>query len=172
MDALVEQAREFAATKHHGRTRRYSKEPYLTHLDRVVAILQEHGFDHPVMLAAAFLHDTIEKTPTTYQELINKFGPEVTELVFWMTDVEEGKEQEKNLLSCWRLARAPIAAKLIKLADVLDNIPHVMSYDRKKGEKFREEKRQVVEAMGEFEGKGLTDMLLYTAALKAATPSN
>jgi guanosine-3',5'-bis(diphosphate) 3'-pyrophosphohydrolase len=75
------------------------------HLDAVVRILKSFGNSEPAVLAAGYLHDTVEDTNTTIQELYEEFGEEVAELVYWLTDAEKGKRRMRKLMSAWRLGR-------------------------------------------------------------------
>jgi guanosine-3',5'-bis(diphosphate) 3'-pyrophosphohydrolase len=74
---LVVRASRFAAGKHERQKRKGEHEvPYINHPLEVARILSEEGgVTDPVILAAAVLHDTIEDTPTTEQELRDQFGP-------------------------------------------------------------------------------------------------
>ena len=87
---LIDKAKAFAKERHAGQTRKYSGEPYSQHLRSVVQLLDGYGVTAEPVLAAAWLHDTVEDTPTTMQEILQEFRPEVAELVYWMTDTEEG----------------------------------------------------------------------------------
>jgi (p)ppGpp synthase/HD superfamily hydrolase len=84
-----------------------------------VRLLKKHGEERVEVLAAAYLHDCLEKTDTDVAELIREFGGDIAELVYWLTDPEDTEGPEKELLTAWLLARAPIEAKLIKLADIV-----------------------------------------------------
>ena len=79
---LVERARAFAAHKHRDQVRKYSKLPYMVHLESVVRILQSFGIDDPPILAAAYLHDTVEDTDAAMEEVYQQFGEQVAELVY------------------------------------------------------------------------------------------
>src|SRR5688572_28437114 len=85
---LVEKARQFATAAHRGvgQTRKYTGEPYDEHLRRV-APLVECLTDDPELIAAAWLHDVVEDTPVTLEEVEREFGHGVRELVGALTDV-------------------------------------------------------------------------------------
>ena len=117
----IQDVRDFAMTKHGDQVRKHDRRPYIVHLDAVAAILAEHGHKSADMIAAAFLHDTIEKSDTSIEELTEKFGEPIAVLVYWLTDVEKGSRSSRALQAAWRLSRAPWNAKLIKLADIIDN---------------------------------------------------
>ncbi|AHB49821.1 hypothetical protein W911_01260 [Hyphomicrobium nitrativorans NL23] len=55
--------------------------PHLEFLDRVVALLREHGYDAPHLIAAAYLHDTLEDAGATLRQLMAGFGSEGAEFV-------------------------------------------------------------------------------------------
>lgn len=76
---LVQRALAFAARKH-TKPRKGTDIPYITHPAHVAIILARHGFDDQV-LAAAILHDVLEDTETTPQELRGEFGEKVARLV-------------------------------------------------------------------------------------------
>ena len=73
-------AYDFSAAAHEGQ-KRQTGEPYFIHPCAVVIILVDLGFDDVSTLVAAFLHDVLEDTPVTSDELEQKFGKEVLELV-------------------------------------------------------------------------------------------
>src|SRR6186997_1818080 len=85
---LVEHARQFATAAHRGvgQLRKYTGQPYEEHLRRVAAIVE--GFtDDREMIAAAWLHDVVEDTPATIEDIGREFGPGVRDLVDALTDV-------------------------------------------------------------------------------------
>ncbi|MCT4795665.1 HD domain-containing protein [Exiguobacterium alkaliphilum] len=90
MHRLVEEALRFAAARHDGQFRKGSRIPYVTHPVAVAMILTEDHQPVPVV-AAALLHDVLEDTFTTKDELHEQFGPEVARLV------EAVSEPDKSL---------------------------------------------------------------------------
>jgi (p)ppGpp synthase/HD superfamily hydrolase len=160
---LVEKAHAFAAEKHAGQEGKRPHEPYIQHIHNVVELLGPHGSTSEVV-AAAYLHDCLEKTDTTIAELIKEFGEDVAELVYWLTDPEDS-EPEKELLSAWLLGRAPLGAKLIKLADIIDNGQAIRSHQPAKLPAFRRGKRAILERMAAVEGDAFKQLALFTAAL-------
>ncbi|HML28804.1 MAG TPA: HD domain-containing protein [Hyphomicrobium sp.] len=164
--ATIHDVRDFAFAKHEGQVRRHDSKPYSAHLDGVVNVLREHGYTAPDLIAAAFLHDTLEKSETTVEELVENFGMPVAELVFWLTDSEKGSREARALQAAWRLSRAPWNAKLIKLADIIDNGSAIITYNPDFGPEFLEEKRLELKKMAEVEGSRLLRLPLFQ---KAAT---
>lgn len=126
MRALWQDAVSFAAYAHRHQLRRDGKTPYVAHAVRVMMTVSQVFECHDeVALAAAVLHDTIEDTTTDYDDLHKVFGPEVADLVASLTKnmalPEEPREREYDQ----RLAHADWRARLIKLADVYDNLVDV-----------------------------------------------
>jgi (p)ppGpp synthase/HD superfamily hydrolase len=164
MEDIVNRARAFAVKAHGEQLRKYEKAPYVTHLDRVVELLKEHGYDAPVMLAAAYLHDTLEDTDTTLPDLIAEFGAEVGELVYWLSDLEKGTRKVRKLMSAMRLSRAPLEAKLIKLADLADNTPSIVTHDPDFATVYLAEKQTILAHMARVEGSRFPDLPLFKLA--------
>lgn len=123
---VIEEAIEFAKTMHEGQTRS-SGEPYYTHPVQVAGILAEMKMDLGSVLTA-ILHDTLEDTKATYEDLQNKFGEEVADLVDGvskLTRIEsktiEGKQAE-NFRKLLLAMSEDIRVLLVKLADRLHNM--------------------------------------------------
>jgi len=166
VSATINEARDFAVAKHGGQVRKHDGRPYIVHLDGVASVLNEHGYRSEEILSAAFLHDTIEKSDTTYDELSDKFGETVAELVYWLTDSEKGSSRSRAIQSAWRLSRAPWDAKLIKLADIIDNGIAIVTHNPEFGPTFLDEKRLCLKKMAEVETSKLLRLPLFQ---KAAT---
>lgn len=167
---VVHKARAFAAKAHGAQRRKYEDAPYLVHLERVVQLLREHGFDAPTLLAAAYLHDVVEDTSVSMQDVLDGFGPEVAELVYWLTDAEQGGRKIRKIMSAWRLSRAPVEAKLIKLADFADNTPSIVERDPEFANVYLAEKRRILDAMAHVEGPTFRSCLLFKLAATDDTP--
>lgn len=132
---LLNRAVLFAADKHRDQVRDGEVPlPYIAHCIEVVSNLRAIGGElDQEILCAGFLHDTLEDTETTKQEIIEQFGQRVAEIVASVTR-EEPSEQEKQGLSneeIWELrnymfaqelAEMPIEGRKIKLADRLSNV--------------------------------------------------
>jgi (p)ppGpp synthase/HD superfamily hydrolase len=157
-------ARAFAVAMHGGQRRKYSDKPYVVHLDAVVSILRSFGITAPPVLAAAYLHDTVEDTEATIQDIYVSFGEQIAELVYWLTDAEQGGRRMRKMMSAWRLGRAPWDAKMIKLADLIDNTEQICRKDPDFAPVYLREKRKIVEKMVEAEGDRLTNLPLFEEA--------
>ncbi|HAF19976.1 MAG TPA: (p)ppGpp synthetase, partial [Chloroflexi bacterium] len=123
---LVRKAYERAATAHHGQ-RRLSGEDYVNHPLEVAAILADLQLDAQT-LAAALLHDTVEDTALTAQEIETEFGPEVARLVEGVTKLgrisirTDQQQQAENIRKMMVAMAEDLRVVLIKLADRLHNM--------------------------------------------------
>jgi len=119
--ARLARAVEFARL-HHGDQRRKTGVPYLEHLLEALQVLVEGaGIARPDVLVAAVLHDVVEDTPVTLDEVSAEFGPRVAELVGWVTIPALGPGETKSAY-LRRLRDAPPDAILVKLADRASNV--------------------------------------------------
>src|SRR6266702_142461 len=90
-------AAAFAARAHQGQLRKDKQTPYVSHVFRVCLILRDlFGFDDPRILCAAMLHDTIEDTTTDFDDLAERFSPEVAEWVALLTKDKRLPEAERE----------------------------------------------------------------------------
>ncbi len=119
---------DFARAAHANQTRKYSGEPYFTHVERVAKLVAEHG-GTPDQIAAAYLHDTLEDCETvTYQQLADEFGSHVADLVLTLTNDEKKKEAVGKVpYMIAKLSVMSPEALLIKLCDTLNNITETPS---------------------------------------------
>src|SRR5262245_51957103 len=118
--------------KHAGHKRKYTGEPYFNHLEAVAELVRGTGAPDKV-IAAAYLHDTLEDTDTTFGELINHFGIAVATLVYEMTNAYPSRtginRAERKRKECARLAKCSPATHTIKLADIIDNTHSIVERD-------------------------------------------
>ena len=123
---LIQKAYVFAATAHAGQTR-LSGEPYLSHPLAVAYTLADMGFDEPTV-AAGLLHDTVEDTGTTIEEIDDKFGEDVADIVDGVTKISmivfENKEeaQAENIRKMILAMSHDMRVLMVKLADRLHNM--------------------------------------------------
>lgn len=115
---LVKRAKEFARLVHANQF--YGELPYYVHLKEVYLTLLEFGVKDESILAASWLHDSIEDTETTYENLLIQFNKEVAELVQAVTN-EKGKNRKEILEKTAFKIRDNKKALIIKLADRIVN---------------------------------------------------
>lgn len=153
MGALEERARAFATAAHGsiGQLRKYTGEPYIVHPIAVAEIVRTVPHSEE-MIAAALLHDVVEDTPVTVEEIAAEFGPVVADLVGWLTDVskpEDGNRRTRKHMDLLHTAKAPAAAKTIKLADLIDNTKSIARHDPSFWSVYRREKMALLEVLKE-----------------------
>jgi guanosine-3',5'-bis(diphosphate) 3'-pyrophosphohydrolase len=125
-EALLNKAYVYAMQKH-GHQKRASGDPYFSHPLEVAAILTEMRMDEAT-IAVALLHDTIEDTTATRQEIDQLFGPEMGKLVEGLTKlkkldlVSKKAEQAENLRKLLLAIAEDVRVLLVKLADRLHNM--------------------------------------------------
>jgi (p)ppGpp synthase/HD superfamily hydrolase len=143
---LLTRAEAFAAQAHSGQVRKYTNDPYLVHVVRVAAILAQHRLPEPVV-AAGFLHDTIEDCGISFEQLHEKFGGEVAQLVLEVTDVSRphhGNRAKRKKMDLVHLAKASPHGQSIKLADVIDNTGTIVRFDPDFAKVYLPEKKAVL----------------------------
>jgi (p)ppGpp synthase/HD superfamily hydrolase len=168
--SFVLRAASFAAKAHRGQIRKDGSTPYAAHPTRVAFILAVGlGVDDPEILAAAFLHDTIEDTTTDRDDIEEAFGPRVAELVAVLT-------KDKRLANSVReddyfdaLESASPEARLIKLGDALDNLIDSGGIDAAKRLRTVRRARDVLERLGsELDDRGRALWAILGEAVKTA----
>lgn len=153
MSELVTSAREFAFTAHNaiGQRRKYTGEPYTVHLERVAALVAS-VVDDEAMVAAAYLHDTVEDTETTLEEIASHFGSDVAYLVTHLTDVsrpEDGNRKRRKQLDREHIAKGDDRVHTIKLADLIDNAGSIRAHDPRFAKVYLEEKRLLLKVLAD-----------------------
>ena len=112
----------FATEKHRTQRRKGDDSPYINHPVGVAWILQhEAGVNDQLVLEGALLHDTVEDTDTTFEELEREFGREIRDLVDEVTDNKALSKDERKRMQIQHAGEASDRAKLIKMADKLYN---------------------------------------------------
>jgi guanosine-3',5'-bis(diphosphate) 3'-pyrophosphohydrolase len=153
---FILKALEFAAIKHRDQRRKdVAASPYINHPIALATILAtEGGILDPVVIVAALLHDTIEDTETTLEELRAAFGPQVAGIVMEVTDDKSLPKAERKRLQVEHAAHISEAAKLVKLADKIANLRDMSSsppadwkLDRRR--EYFDWAKQVVDGMGD-----------------------
>ena len=125
---LLARAADYAARQHIAQRRKGERaEPYVNHLIEVAALLAEatDGSD-VVLLMGGLLHDTLEDTDATYDDLVERFGPEVASLVAEVTDDKSLPKEERKRLQIEKTPAKSRRAKLLKIADKTSNLRGLM----------------------------------------------
>lgn len=151
--ALITKARLFAFAAHDAinHVRKYTGEPYTVHLANVAGIVSEVTDDEE-MIAAAFLHDTVEDTKVTLDVLRSQFPLRVVMLVDDLTDIskpEQGNRKIRKAIDRAHTAMAHPDAKTIKLADLMDNTSTIVKFDPNFAKVYLREKSDLLMVLQE-----------------------
>jgi len=158
---IVAHARYFADVAHADQARKYTGDAYVVHT-RAVAGIVAAVTRVPIAVAAAHLHDAVEDTAATIDDIERNFGVGVADLVFWLTDPAGrlGNRKQRKADDRERLARAPALAQTIKLADLIDNTSSIVRHDPNFARVYLAEKQALLAVLT----KG--DRQLHAIALK------
>ncbi len=160
MDTILQKIRDFADQSHGEQMRKYSDHRYIVHPERVMKTVEKYS-DKIEVLAAALLHDVLEDTPVSGQE-IREFlsqlmddekAQRTVELVVELTDIytkdkysswnrRKRKEKEAD-----RLSKASADAQTIKYADIIDNCPEIAIEDPDFAERYYSECKTLIRKM-------------------------
>jgi GTP diphosphokinase / guanosine-3',5'-bis(diphosphate) 3'-diphosphatase len=128
--ALLLKALAFAAHKHRDQRRKDAEaSPYINHPIALADVLvNEGGVTDIDVLSAALLHDTVEDTATTHEELVDVFGARIARIVAEVTDDQNLPKADRKRLQIERAPSISREAKLVKLADKLVNLRDVADH--------------------------------------------
>lgn len=136
MPNIIPKAKEFASLMHAGQKRKEGI-PFIIHPKSVARILEEVVFEawphakptpkkpkYEIILSVAWLHDVLEDTPVTYDDLKINFGKDIADMVYLLSR-NVNREEYKT-----RIKNSDYTVKIIKLADTLHNVydPYSLSY--------------------------------------------
>lgn len=169
---ILEQVTAFAKTSHGSQMRKYTPEPYIVHPVRVMKLCAEYSDDIAV-LCAALLHDVLEDTPVTLEEmykfLVGVLDPDTAlrtvNLVVELTDVYTKKSypqfnrRRRKEMETERLEKTSADSQTIKYADVIDNTNEIVIYDRDFAHLFLHECKTQLRKLNKGDSK------LYTRAV-------
>jgi len=123
---MIIQAAQTATHHHYGQYRKYgTKLPYIFHPMRVAGLVTLYQDTIPEMVSAAWLHDTLEDTDYSEIDLFNTFGQDVYQMVLDVTNPSKNSDanrETRKKIDRDHIAQISEGAKLIKLADRIDNL--------------------------------------------------
>lgn len=124
------EALAFAAEKHkYQRRGGYDPLPYINHLIKVsTAIIQVGKEEQSDIILASILHDVVEDSDTTYEDLKDRFGASVADIVLELTDDMSLPYEERKALQLSRAKQLSTAARKIRIADKASNIRDIFTY--------------------------------------------
>jgi (p)ppGpp synthase/HD superfamily hydrolase len=146
---MIEKAILFGRYAHRDQVRKGSGDAYWTHTERVGWKAMSLGLDEDVV-AAAFLHDTIEDTGATVELLTSLFNANVAKNVWWLSDQskkEDGNRKDRKAIDRAHIAQASSQIKTVKLIDSEDNLIDIRETDRNFAKVYFQEKRDLLEVL-------------------------
>ena len=142
--------------------RKYTGEGYSVHpIDVYKTLLYEGGVTDHNMLIAALLHDVVEDTGVSEEDIRTLFGDDVATLVSSLTDVskpEDGNRETRKRIDREHTAKQGGRCKTIKLADLISNSKSIAKYDKEFAKVYMAEKKLLLEVL-----KGGNEVLYQTA---------
>lgn len=137
--------------------RKYTLEPYITHPVKVSRILEDTFSSTPELyiyfdkhsiryncIIAALLHDTVEDTDTTFNEIEENFGIRIRNILYYLTDIskpEDGNRKIRKEIDIYHNLNGPIESILVKLADIIDNCSSIKENDPEFAKRYLKEKQ-------------------------------
>jgi len=158
---LIDFAYRYAKEAHGDQRRKYTGEPYMHHPVAVAHIVMETNPDCD-MVCAALLHDVIEDTDRTYEDIRDAgFMCQIADLVLELSDVsrpEDGNRETRKAMDREHLTGISNRGKTIKLADLIHNSESITAYDPNFAKVYMAEKRLLLDVL-----KGGDEMLMRKA---------
>lgn len=171
-------AARFAVMAHEGQKRKYNNLPYVTHPARVAGRVSILGDATEEMICAAYLHDVIEDTKYTYEDLKSEFGHSVASYVDQLTNVS--KRDYPNQNRAFRkqkdrehLMTASSSAKKIKMIDRIDNLNELHAAEAGFIRLYCDETEALMKAIGDVNSDLCYELnLARLSALASIKPSS
>lgn len=135
--SLVEKAKYFAHAAHEGQM--YGAYSYTNHLYDVVTVLTDHDITDEYVITAAWLHDVLEDTNTTFDELMVDFGRNIARLVYAVTDEPGENRTARHERTHPKILAAGRHATAIKLADRIANSTFSRKHNHSMLKKYQSE---------------------------------
>lgn len=161
---LVDKAILFATRAHQGTERRRKGFPYIIHPLEAMSIVATITND-PELLAAVVLHDTVEDTSVTLEDLQREFGPRIAHLVAEETDVKEAPDgtpltwRQRKQRDIEKLRTAPLDVKTVTIGDKLSNLRAIARDYRQQGDAIWQMFHEKDKATHAWRFRGLRDAL-------------
>ena len=166
---MITSARMFATAAHAavGQKRKYSGDDYIVHPQRVAAIVEKHGGTDE-MIAAAWLHDTVEDTDVTPLVITKMFGDEVAAIVEGLTDVSlpsDGNRAKRKSIDRMHSASASTESQFVKCADIIDNSWDIAENDLSFAKVYKSEVFLLLHAMTKVKHTEIWDQAIQSVEL-------
>ena len=152
-------ARVYATAAHAavGQRRKYTDQPYIVHPIRVAEIADLYGGTDD-MISAAYLHDVVEDTAVSIDDIEDMFGPAVALIVDGLTDVsvpEDGNRAVRKAMDRQHSADATYEAQFVKCADIIDNAHDIGDNDPSFNVVYRKEMLLLIQVLDKVKGTAI-----------------
>jgi len=134
---LIKTAELFAKKKHLGMIKKDGIILHSKHLEDVVNRLKSLGVVDEEILCTGWLHDIIEDTGTSFEQLFEKFGSKISVLVLSLSKNTSLPKKQREQTYIKQLKEASIDAKIVKLCDISANLSTLKNYDASRSKKLR-----------------------------------
>lgn len=138
---IVDKAQKFAYEKHRNQKRKDGVTPFSDHLEGVVNRLKNLGISNQDVLCAAWLHDILEGTDTTFDEINDIFGNSISVLVLSLTKDSELSKKERETQYIQQLKDSTLQSKIIKFCDISANLKDIVKAPISKTQKNKQVKK-------------------------------
>lgn len=118
-------------------TQQYDIYPYIFHIKQVVNVAVELGFDETIVVASV-LHDILEDTDLSYNDIKKAFGEEVAEIVYCVTD-ELGRNRKERKEKTYPKIKGNWKATVVKICDRISNMRHSKLYNKRLFDMYKKE---------------------------------
>lgn len=166
---FLTKAINFAKIKHEGQTRKVSNVPYINHIFCVAKLLKEENADIKTIIVGV-LHDTLEDTNTTIEELTHEFGVEIAYMVDTLSEKKGLPYNDRKHMQTLRIKHATREIKMVKCADCLSNLtdtyndlkvnPNVWGYFNAGKQDIQKHYKETIEAISELKGTKIYNRLI------------
>ena len=140
-EEMVLNAKKFAQDKHKNQKRNDGVTPYVVHLEGVVNRLKNLGISDKESLCAAWLHDILEATDVTFDQINERFGREVAVIVLSLTKDQKIPKKDRETQYINQLKNASFQTKIIKLCDISANLKDLSNAPISKTQKNKQIKK-------------------------------
>ncbi len=160
---IIDEAKLLCQRLHAGH-KRGGGQPYATHPFAVAALLREYGVTDPEVLAAAYLHDVVEDSDYTIEQIRKGFGQRVASLVHELTlDPEPDSFEEKHRMLAEHARKMSPDAKLIKLADRAHNLSDILEKPPHKRTRYAHATHALLKALKPWPDEALAQRVILLA---------
>jgi len=140
---IILSAKKFAQEKHKNQKRKDGVTPFSDHLEGVVNRLKNLGVTDKDVLCAAWLHDVIENTDVTFDQINERFGREIAVIVLSLSKDQNIPKNDREIQYITQLKKASFQTKIIKLCDISANLKDLSNAPISKTQKNKQIKKSL-----------------------------